>query len=189
MILDTSRLDLVAATVELVELELTDHQYLGGRLEVGVPGNWPPNEMKGVLAYFLMMLEWDVGLAGWLSWYWILRQESEDRALVGCGGFKGRPDPDGSVEIGYAVLPQYQGEGFATEAAGAILKWAFAHAEVTRVDARREPDMKASLKVLEKLGFREAETEPGGLIQYELRRENFQARSDCQSVGTLDKCS
>ncbi len=35
------------------------------------------------------------------------------RVLVGWGGFKG-PPTDGSVEIGYAIAPEWQGRGLAT---------------------------------------------------------------------------
>lgn len=44
---------------------------------------------------------------------------------AGLAGFKGIPSPSGEVEIGYGIDPQYQGKGYMTEAARALIDWAF----------------------------------------------------------------
>lgn len=44
----------------------------------------------------------------------------DDGALVGWGGFKGAPR-DGEVEIGYAVAPERQGRGIATDGVGQLI--------------------------------------------------------------------
>src|SRR4028118_1338502 len=51
------------------------------------------------------------------------------RALVGNGGFTGDPDDSGVVEIGYEIAPEYRNRGYATEAARAMIGYAFAHAD------------------------------------------------------------
>ena len=56
-------------------------------------------------------------------------------------------------EIGFLVAPAAQGKGYATEAAGALLNWAFA-AGYHRVIGRLEARNVASARVLEKLGMR-----------------------------------
>jgi RimJ/RimL family protein N-acetyltransferase len=85
--------------------------------------------------------------------------------LVGSGGFKGRPDPDGSVEIGYSMVEEFQGRGYATEAVRALAAWAFAHPGVSQVVAETMPGNTGSLRVLEKIGFRPVDgaSEPGAL--------------------------
>src|SRR6478672_6428875 len=45
-------------------------------------------------------------------------------AAVGMCGFKG-PPADGVVEIAYGIDPDHQGKGYATEAAAALVKFAF----------------------------------------------------------------
>src|ERR671915_211400 len=55
------------------------------------------------------------------------------RALVGNGGFTGDPDDSGVVEIGYEIAPEHRNRGFATEAARAMIGYAFAHEEVRAV--------------------------------------------------------
>ena len=57
-------------------------------------------------------------------------------------------------EIGYMTNRRLQGNGYATEAARAMLDWAFRDAGFRRVIARIEPRNIASGRVLEKLGMR-----------------------------------
>ena len=57
-------------------------------------------------------------------------------------------------EIGYMTNRRFQGSGYATEAARAILDWAFGEAGFRRVIGRLEPRNTASARVLEKLGMR-----------------------------------
>ena len=54
------------------------------------------------------------------EWYAIWIIERKDGAKVGDLCFKGRND-DGSVEIGYGILTEYQGRGYATEAVDAMV--------------------------------------------------------------------
>ena len=44
---------------------------------------------------------------------------------VGTCGFKGPPEADGAVEISYGVDADHQGNGYATEAAEALVTFAF----------------------------------------------------------------
>jgi RimJ/RimL family protein N-acetyltransferase len=77
-----------------------------------------------------------------------------DGTNVGIGSFKG-PPTNGVVEIAYAILPQYQGRGYATAAARAMVDYAFRSAEVSMVVAHTLPEGAASQRVLQKAGFRQ----------------------------------
>jgi RimJ/RimL family protein N-acetyltransferase len=59
-----------------------------------------------------------------------------------------------TMEIGFIFDPRQQGRGFATEAARALVGWAFAGAGAHRVIGRTEARNVASARVLEKLGMR-----------------------------------
>src|SRR6266853_6726010 len=74
--------------------------------------------------------------------------------VIGFGGFKGPPGPEGLVEIAYGVMPDYQGKGFATEAAQALVNHAFSSGRVRIVRAHTLPGPNASTRVLAKCGFR-----------------------------------
>ena len=108
---------------------------------------------------------------GWYLWYW-MRLEGEDApALIGAGGFKGRPSPDGTVEVGYSLLESEWHRGYATEAVGALIDWAFRSPAISRVIAETFPDLAGSIRVLTRLGFRLIGTgsEPGTVCYVRLR--------------------
>ena len=93
------------------------------------------------------------------------------RVLVGWGGFKG-PPTDGSVEIGYAVAPEWQGRGLATCAVRAMLREAYAAPQVKAVIAHTLPERNASVRVLEKAGFA-----PDGVVVSEGKRSVWRFRT------------
>lgn len=82
-------------------------------------------------------------------------EDSDDggREVVGVAGFKGPPDGEGQVEIGYAVVPTYHRRGLASEAVEALVAYAADTDEVTRVVAHTLPHLTPSMGVLEKTGF------------------------------------
>lgn len=74
--------------------------------------------------------------------------------VVGTCSFKG-PPAEGIVEIAYGVAPEEQGKGYATEAARALVAYAFTFREVRVVRAHTLPESNASTRVLAKCGFRQ----------------------------------
>ena len=65
---------------------------------------------------------------------------------------KGLPE-NGHPEIGYGLLPEYEHQGYATEAVRAACRWAFGQPGVTAVAAETDPDNAASQAVLRRVGF------------------------------------
>ena len=86
------------------------------------------------------------------EWYAIWLVTRHDGVQVGDLSFKGLNE-DGSVEIGYGINDEFQGQGYATEAVAAAVNWALKQAGVLRVEAETEPDNAASQRVLAKCGF------------------------------------
>ena len=86
------------------------------------------------------------------EWYavWLIKLKSGER--IGDLCFKGLND-DGSVEIGYGLLEEYWGKGYATEAVKAMTEWASFRNGVKRIEAETEENNTASRRVLEKSGF------------------------------------
>jgi len=76
-----------------------------------------------------------------------------DGASIGmCGLLKRDNLPD--VDLGYAYLPDYWGQGYAFEAAEATLQHAAAKFDLARVIAVVSQGNSGSIRVLEKLGMR-----------------------------------
>ena len=73
--------------------------------------------------------------------------------VIGTAGFKGPPDAAGMVEIAYGVVPSVEGRGYATEAAGALVRFAAADERVRLIRAHTLPALNASTRVLRKCGF------------------------------------
>lgn len=76
-----------------------------------------------------------------------------DGDLVGNVGLRDVTADDGTAEIGFYVLPDHQGEGYATEAARLAVGYAFDHQRLHRVDAETYGFNQASRRVLENAGF------------------------------------
>jgi ribosomal-protein-alanine N-acetyltransferase len=91
----------------------------------------------------------------------------DDGGLIGHIGFWKWFGPQ-TYEIGWAIAPAHQGCGYATEAAGAVLAYAFETLGLHRVVATCNPANTASVRVMEKLGmrreahFRKCELRPDG---------------------------
>jgi RimJ/RimL family protein N-acetyltransferase len=77
----------------------------------------------------------------------------DDSVIVGKGGFKGPPSAEGVVEIAYMVLPEYQGQGFGTAAAQALVDYAFSSGQVRCARAHTLPESNASTRILTRCGF------------------------------------
>jgi RimJ/RimL family protein N-acetyltransferase len=165
---ETARLRLIPATVELARAELGDRAAFSAMLGAEIPANWPPESLADALPLFLRWLEAAPDSAGWFGWYAV----SVDPApvLAASGGFLGPPYL-GAVEIGYSVLPQFRGQGYATELLSGLTRWAFGHEGVELIAAETEWANPASVAVLRKAGFSAAGTarEAGG-ARFELKR-------------------
>jgi RimJ/RimL family protein N-acetyltransferase len=111
----------------------------------------PPEQRAQVAPAWLARLEASEAVDPWIHGFAMVHRETED--VVGQCGYKGPPGSDGMVEIAYAVEPEHQGKGYATEAAAALTEFAFRNAEVRVVRAHTRPEQNASTRVLTKCGF------------------------------------
>ncbi len=151
--IETARLQLIAATEDLVRAEIEDRAAFSSSLQAEVPTAWPPqfNDIH-TQTFTLEKLTANPQQVGWWSWYFILKSTTNsERALIGNGGFKGPPTADG-VEVGYSILQQFQNAGYGSEAVAGLIDWAFKQG-VRCVSAETLPELGASIRVLEKNGF------------------------------------
>ena len=78
-----------------------------------------------------------------------------DGRLIGNCGSRRKPDNDWEADIGYELSPDYWGQGFATEAAGAMVEFGFRDLGLHRISSWCIAGNTASARVLERLGFRQ----------------------------------
>jgi ribosomal-protein-alanine N-acetyltransferase len=165
LIIRSPRIELIAETAELALAAASGRRQLAAAIGADIPEEWPPEGTADAMRLFATQLRRDPELAGWLNWYWILVvPDTRRRTLIGCGGFTS-PPADGTVATGYSLLPEYRGKGYATEAVRALVDWAFGHPEVRKVIAETLSGNEASIRVLERAGFRRSRkaSEPGHL--------------------------
>ena len=99
----------------------------------------------------------------WHLTKWMVELRNCDRSRIGwieLSKFRGVFDPlesrmSDDVSLGYEFAPKYWLQGFAAEAARPVLAYAFQTLELDRLVAFVRPDNLRSVRLLEKLGFRE----------------------------------
>jgi RimJ/RimL family protein N-acetyltransferase len=111
-----------------------------------------PAEKAELSPDWLALLDASTSADPWTYGFSLVLRDSD--TIVGRAGFKGPPAADGVVEIAYGLSPEYQGKGYATEAAEALTAYAFRSGRVRVVRAHTLPESNASARVLTKCGFR-----------------------------------
>lgn len=170
--LTTDRLELHPGSLARSEAELEGNEALAAALQARVIDWPPPLNDRGSQEW---MRDWFAShpqSAEWGQWYIVLKGgdgASSGRVAIGNGGFKGEPDEEGRVEIGYSILEPYQGKGYCTEAMRALVEHAARDPRVRRVIAETLPELTASIRVMEKLGMEPIEgASEEGVLRYAL---------------------
>jgi RimJ/RimL family protein N-acetyltransferase len=168
----TPQLKLLPANLALYEAVLLGNSVLSAVLGVIIPDKWTAFP-EAILVSF-DKIKSDPSLAEWFFHFIIHRA---DNKLIGTGGYKGHPSPEGMVEIGYEIISPYRGKGYATEAAAAFIQHAFSFANIQKVVAHTLPDYNASVSVLRKTGMqfvqKENHPEEGEVWLWEITRAQY----------------
>ena len=122
LVLRTPRLEIIAATLPLIEAEIAGSKRLAAELQAEVATWPPPLNDENSLRWTYEKLAAHPEQSGFFVWYIILVEE-ERRKLIGLVGLKGPPDPDGSIETGYSLVEDFQRRGIGTEATRALVRW------------------------------------------------------------------
>jgi len=149
----TPRLELVSMSLELVEAVMRgDRARAEQAAGVELPPAWPNTALVERAFYASIdAIRADPECRLWGDRLCIARDGS--RRVIGSVVFHGRPDQDGIAEVGYGIEESSQGQGLATEATSACVKWALEHDFVRAVRATTFSWHRPSLRVMEKLGM------------------------------------
>ena len=148
--IETKRILLKACKPDLFNAIFKSEAYLAKYLKVDIAKKWTHFGFAPMRYSLKMILN---NPADFIWWTYLIIHKS-DQKLIGSCGFKGPPDKDGNVEIGYEIAPGYQGRGLATETAQALIGFAFSFPEVQSVSAQTLPEENASGRVLQKCGMK-----------------------------------
>ena len=175
--IETANLILIPCQLQHFEAILKDQKQLAQILGVTVFDNW--FDFPGVAGIEAMQFAYEYlkSHPDALGWWTYLFIHVNDNVLVGPGGYQGKADESGIVEIGYSIIPAYQGRGLATEAAQGLIDHAFSHAHVRAVDAHTLPERNGSTRVLEKVAMKYVGTtrdpDVGEAWHWRLTREDY----------------
>ena len=172
-VVETDRLELRVLTAEAIDAVCAaDAERLRSLSDATFP--WrpaPPPDIAEALPVVRDRLREEPAEAPWWNWLAIRR---DTREAVGSVAFGGPPDPTGAVLVGYAMYPELEGQGFATEAVRAMIDWVFEQPGVTVVRALAPVWNTPAVRVAEKVGMRpvasDEDDEVGEVLVYELTR-------------------
>ena len=162
----TQRLTLTACPLQVARAASGGKRQLETLIGAHVDDEWLDEDGRGLLSYYDYQLRDDPDMIGWGLW---LIMHNSDRVVFGSAGFKGKPDEDGMIEIGYGIAPRYRRQGYTFEAAQGLVNWGFEHPEVKRITAECLPENAGSARILEKLGMTKTGFQ-GGYLKWVLER-------------------
>jgi RimJ/RimL family protein N-acetyltransferase len=84
---------------------------------------------------------------------WATIHKESGKFIGRCGLLPWEIEGQQEVEVAYTITRDYWGQGLATEAAEAILRYGFEHLHLVRLVSLIEPENIASQKVAEKIGM------------------------------------
>ncbi len=166
----TPRLDLIAITPAALLSEKAGDGRLGEWIKCVVLANWPPEHWEPhVLDVLLAQYELVPEQMAWHR-YMALREADGRRTLIGALGSFWREAAPAECEMGWGVLPEFEGRGLATEAARALIEVIRESEGIESVVAHTFPRLRGSVRVMEKCGFvYEGPGEEEGSVRYRLR--------------------
>ena len=168
ILIETGRLWVRALTVDQLHRALTDLNSLSADLNCRFAPELISDRSRGAIGVKIgKMSQSPEGDHPWYT-YWLLLKKGENMG-IGLVGFKGPPDQDQQVEVGYGIAPSYQGSGYMTEAVTGLVRWAFSQPGCRVVTAETLRENLPSQRVLVKAGF-EIVRETAEALHWQIRK-------------------
>lgn len=130
-----------AEAISAYRSEPNVHRYQG----------WERTDPPGVRAEIEEMIGRAPGEPG--GWIQLSVEERESGRLVGDIGLNPADGEPSVIKVGYTMSPAFQGRGYATEAVGALIGYAFDTLGADIVRAYASAENIASIRVAEKVGM------------------------------------
>jgi ribosomal-protein-alanine N-acetyltransferase len=149
----TERLRLVPLSYNQLKLYLRTDYKLEENLGVKPVPRYLPEDLEEVLEEVILpaVLKTEPNHLFFTLWTLI---DEEENVLIGDLCFKGKVNKMGEVEIGYGTHEPFQNRGYMTEAIRGIMDWLKNYPMVRVITAETKWENEASIRTLQKLGFR-----------------------------------
>jgi ribosomal-protein-alanine N-acetyltransferase len=158
MVLETNRLLLIPMTVDFIDGLINGDKNAYSLLDIKPSEEWPSEEIFSVLPMFKQSLMQKEEPTGFDAWIFI---DKFEKCIIGDGGFKGEPDENGGIDLGYGIVKSKRRNGYAFEAVSELMRWALSKSNVKYITADCLDENEPSIKLLEKLGMRKTKSEDG----------------------------
>lgn len=113
---------------------------------------WGPNSVEDTQKFVSEMLRQTEEFPRYKYDFAICLKSTE--LLIGGCGIRREAESSHVANMGWAINPEFQGKGYATEAAAALLQFGFEQLRLLVIYATCDDRNAASFKVMEKLGMR-----------------------------------
>ncbi len=153
MIFETERLQLIPLSVDQLIMLRDDIQRFEEYYNCTYKGEELEGFMKEYLSEQIRLISENEALTMYIS-FWLLMRKT-DRVVVGSAAFKGLPNEDGEIEIGYGLGKEFEHNGYMTEAVARMCKWGLGQEGVKHIIAETDIDGYASQHILERNGFKQ----------------------------------
>ncbi|MEQ1553922.1 MAG: GNAT family N-acetyltransferase [Ferruginibacter sp.] len=167
MQIETKRLRITPLNAE----QLSNYCLTNFTLEMSLGANKinriVPDFLKNVIKNKIIPLVNNKTINPLYTTFWTVIVKKEN-VMVADFCFKGEPNINGEIEIGYGTYPNFEGNGFMTESVCGAILWAFQQPNVTSILAKTDHTNIASQKILLKNKFK----------QYGITEENILWRID-----------
>ncbi len=162
----TERLILIPYTIAICNAILdADFSWLN-KLNLKKGLSWPDADVMETLPRIINNLTVVGHPTGFEAWMII---KADTHEIIGDAGFKGFNQEQESADLGYGIIKEERLKGYATEAASALIHWAFSHPQVKEITASCLASNADSVKLLKKLNFTSVKQEDD-MIHWYLRR-------------------
>ena len=177
-IIQTERLDLHLISVEDLITLFEDPESFS------IPESAGFQNPHGVLIKNSGPLRWRVPQVkrnpGLNKWFVRFVVDRETREAVGSISFHAEPNSDGMIEIGLGIEPEFQNNGYATEALAGMWRWVCTQPGVRTLRYTVSPENAPSQRIIQKFGFMhvgvQIDDEDGPEDVYEMSALDFLAR-------------
>lgn len=162
----TPRLSLYPYSLKICE-EISQNNFASIKklgLKKGL--NWPDADVLETLPRIILNLSKVATATGFESWM-IVKNETQE--IIGDIGFKGYNFISDNCDLGYGIIEAERRNGYAEEAARALIKWAFTTEELQHITANCLHNNSSSKNLLTKLGFQEINSDEE-MIYWRLKR-------------------
>lgn len=169
--IETPHLRLVPGDLEILNAAIAGNELLAEKLGAAVSNGWTEFGLAPI-QYAMERIRETAAESNWWTYFPVYRNDNQ---LIGSCGYKGKPNEDGLVEIGYEIHAAYRNRGLATEIATALIEHAFKDDRVLAVIAHTLLHLNASTSVLRKCGFIKVaevnDPEDGLVWKWELKKK------------------